>query len=54
MEGEENKLQRVVNRITGTYIELVKQRARVLVVSFISGGLFGVICFVAGYMTHGR
>ncbi len=53
MADEENKLQRVINRATDTYIEIVKQRARVLVVSFITGGLFGVVCFVAGYLANG-
>ncbi len=49
----DNKIQRIINRVSGTYIQIVQQRARVLVVSFMSGGLFGVVCFVAGYMSHG-
>lgn len=53
MHDEENKLQRLINRASETYIHIVQQRARVLVVSFISGGLFGVLCFVGGYLANG-
>ena len=53
MQEDENKLQRIINRASETYIQIVQQRARVLVVSFITGGMFGVVCFVAGYLANG-
>lgn len=53
MQDEENKLQQVLNRVSDSYIQVVQQRARVIVVSFISGGVFGVLCFAAGYLANG-
>ncbi len=50
---ETSRFQHFVDRATETYIGIVQQRAKIILVSFISGGFFGVLCFSAGYLANG-